>query len=68
MCRDLTPIGDRRTWDGDDGSDTMKSDPKNLLSQEINKGHPLHLFSIRGGHPYKSLRQMLMIPGCGFQI
>lgn len=31
MCRDLTPVGDRRTWDGDDGSDTMKSDPKKFI-------------------------------------
>ena len=46
MYTDIIPVGDRRIWGDDDGSDTMKNDPKSLLSQAINKRHPLHLLSI----------------------
>lgn len=43
MYMDIIPVGDRRIWGDDDGSDTVKSDPKSLLSQTVNKRHPLHL-------------------------
>ena len=46
MYTDIIPVGNRRIWGDDDGSDTMKNDPKSLLSQAINKRHPLHLLSI----------------------
>lgn len=46
MYRNLIPVCDMRTWDGDDGNGVREGAKGSVLNKELNMRCLLHLFSI----------------------